>query len=399
MTGLSTPVSFAAKTITKSLQVTALWAITIFLATNLTLSLLSNHLITSPSRGTQEGRATYQACASAMSEFNHSEVVPPVVLVGSSIVMAPLWSSDWKRYTGVRDVYHHHLSIHLNKCLGLAGMKGLTTFSFALPGAMISDIYLIAQKLFRGNHTPQLIVYGLSPRDFMDDLLTGETRTVVFQQLMTLADLPSLGDLYLSTLQEKVDYILNNTIYLYGKRWRYQNKLIASTQEMLTKLLSNRCLRAKATNNEPEQHFLLETNRACVWTKSLEEYRARYRHFNHAQFSKQTAFLRNLLELANSRGIHIVLVNMPLTQENISLMPANLYDCYIQTLTNLADSYKCHLLDLQSNAHFQHEHFYDTVHLNAAGGDKLIATLSGWIVAHKTQLSPEPSNDLSTSDP
>ena len=357
----------------------AIWALCLFFLANLALSL---YAFAPTGRLTEERGATFQACNSAVDQFNKSIDTPSIVLMGSSLVMAPVWSLDNTNFSGVADVYHHHRALQLQQTLATSG-KEQDVFSFALPGAMMSDFYLIAEKLFTDTHTPKLLVCGLAPRDFMDDLLTGETRTAVFQRLMTLQDLPHLGSIYLSSFQEKTDFILNHLFYLYGKRWRYQDKIAYLLRRMYNQLLSPAVASAHTVSNQLEQQFMLNEHRAQVWAKSIEEYRARYRHFNQAQFEKQSCFLKALLALGQKRGIQIVLVNMPLTQENIELMPEGLYKRYLTSIADLAIQYQCQLIDLQKDG-YRDSDFYDTVHLNAQGGRRFVSHLASWIAKEST---------------
>ncbi|MFX5972531.1 hypothetical protein ABTE98_19220, partial [Acinetobacter baumannii] len=79
--------------------------------------------------------------------------------------------------------------ILLEKKLTENGGHEERVFSFAVPGAMVSDMDLILDKVLTGPKKPSLIVYGVAPRDFMDDLAGGETKTATFQRLGDVSDL------------------------------------------------------------------------------------------------------------------------------------------------------------------------------------------------------------------
>lgn len=354
----------------------ALWAVVVFLLINFGLSFATGHRLKGKP---EDGGATISACDSAVRQFSETKETPSVVLIGSSVLMAPLWSADVRRFSAVPDVYHHHRCLELERMLEKRGLGRQQVFTFALPGLMISDGYLLADKLLRGDKKPRLLVYGLAPRDFMDDLLTGETRTVVFQRLMDLSDLPRLGDLYLSTPKEKMDFIFNNVVYLYGKRWRYQDKMTHLWKRTFGRILPQTAGADEGDGAQVEQQFLLGQNRKLVWAKSIEEYGARYKHFNRAQFSKQEHFLEALLQESGKRDINVVLVNMPLTTDNLNLMPAGFYSNYISAVRTLADKYGAPLLNLQEDRGYKSGSFYDTVHLNDVGGQRFLSALCNWI--------------------
>jgi hypothetical protein len=302
-------------------------------------------------------------------------------MMGSSVVMAPLWSVDAKRFAGVADVYHHHRSLQMQRLLANQKVKNPVVFTFALPGAMVSDGFLLTEKLLKDGRRPQVLVYGLSPRDLMDDLLTGETRTCVFQQLMTLGDLPRLGGLYLSSWGEKFDFIANNICFLYGKRARYQQKAANLWQGLLSSWkLGGVGSETTGGAEKAAANFLLDANRKQVWQKSIEEYKLRYGHFNARQFEKQKRFLEKSLSVCRERGIKVYLVNMPLSADNLKLIDPSVYKRYRDNLTALTGKYGCSLIDMQQTAGFADNCFYDTVHLNAQGGEKLLSGLAEKIV-------------------
>lgn len=351
-------------------------ALCLFILLNLGLSLGSSNIWGKP---VQERSVVFQACDSAVRQFEHFQ--PAVVMMGSSVMMAPLWSVDVQRFHQISDVYHYHQSQQMQQLLSLKSKQAVGVFTFALPGAMVSDGYLLTEKLLKDKQAPRVLVYGLSPRDLMDDLLTGETRTSVFQRLMTLSDLPRIGHLYLSSWSEKFDFIANNVCFLYGKRARYQQKAISLLNGILNKISASRQkLDTAGGVDAAAAGFLLEANRQQVWQKSIEEYKARYRHFNLEQFEKQKRFLEQTLLLCKSRGIQVYLVNMPLSRDNLRLMDAAMYDRYLQSVNGLSKKHGCGFINLQQAAGFDDSCFYDTVHLNARGGDKLISTLSERIV-------------------
>lgn len=338
---------------------------------NLALAAAINKM---PLLASEEKGIVFQACNSAVADYQHGNKPASVVLMGSSLMMTPVWSVDLKNCQKVADVYHHHVSLSFEKMLNERGLSG-PVFNFALPGAMVSDIYLLSRKLFKGSQTPAVVVLGIGPRDFMDDLLTGETRTAVFQKLADLRDLSGDGDLYFATWQEKADFALNNAVFLYGKRCRYQDKLCQSVSRLYDRL--GKPAPAKPTghagaNLEPAAL----ADREKLWANSIEEYRARYKRFNQKQFHKQCDFLKAFLQTAAQRHIKVMLANMPLTADNLRLMPPGFYEEYRRTVKAIAASYNVQLLDLQGDRRYTDVCFYDTVHLNGQGGEQLLQTLS-----------------------
>jgi hypothetical protein len=325
---------------------------------------------------------TQQAFDSASELLRSKAGTPTISLVGSSLVLAPFWSSDLRHFKGVSDCWHHHQALWLEQCLASAGISKTSVISFGLPGLVVSDAYLITQKLFKGPTAPSVVFYGIAPRDFMDDFLGAHTQTPVFERLVTVPDAIQLGDLYFSNPQERLDFVLQKVVYLYGKRGKYQTRINKTVNKACDRIFGSNQNSVTPDDDLRSLGFLQEQNRPYVWAASIREYKARYRTFNEAQFEKQKHFLDALLKLNHERGITAVLVNMPLTADNIKLMPPGLYPRYMKSVQELAARHEVALLDLQHNDHYTDQDFYDTVHLNALGGDKLASTLAKFVSEH-----------------
>lgn len=327
-------------------------------------------------RAVREKGIVHQAADSAVEEYQNLPSPPSTVLMGSSIMMSPLWSCDILAFPKTQDIYHHHVSYCVNSILSQHG-NNRTSFSFALPGAMVSDIYLITKKLFTGAKCPSFIVYGISPRDFMDNLLTGETRTPIFKRLSDLRDVIEDGDFYLGSWTEQADFVMNNAIFLYGKRCRYQDKLNGFIKQLIARLNHG-----QLSESSPEVGFAFVQpieNSRLMWQRSIEEYRNRYSRFDSKQFDKQCVFLERMLLTAKQRGIKVLLINMPVSRQHLKLMPTGLYDRYVSFASTLATRYSATFLNLQDCTRYGDRCFYDTIHLNSIGGKKFLSDLAGHI--------------------
>lgn len=353
-------------------------ALALFVVANFAAVISSKSLIFS----VKEDTAVFQAADSAVNQYEALKNPPSIVLLGSSLVATPLWWADRDIVPNIKDFYHHHDAVTFNKALRASGNKE-DAYAFALPGAMVSDMYLIVDKIFQSKKKPEVVVLGISARDMMDDLLTGETRTPVFSRLSDLSDFKGNLDLYLSTPAEKLDFALNNLVFLYGKRYRYQLKVSQFCEKTMNKIpllkdpeSTKPALQAKET--QPLFATGLGTRKE-MWDQSRKEYQKRYEHFNKQQFDKQTVFLAKLLERAKERDIKVILVNMPLSQENKSLMPQGLYDAYYRSVSGLAQSKGASFLDLNKGDMVAEDLFLDTAHMNADGGRKLCGELAAYL--------------------
>jgi hypothetical protein len=93
-------------------------------------------------------------------------------------------------------------------------------------------------------------------------------------------------------------------------------------------------------------------------------------------FQIQSTFLDKLLTVAGERKIKPILLNMPLTPENLALMPPGAYERYLDCLRTMANTHNVPLVDLNGDPRFAHSDFYDTAHMNATGGRKLLDAIA-----------------------
>ena len=121
-----------------------------------------------------------------------------------------------------------------------------------------------------------------------------------------------------------------------------------------------------------------------------EEYRTRYNPFKLKTFIEQASYLEKFLSLNRELGTKVVLVNMPLTPDNMHLMPAGLYNSYLAKIRSLANKYQAEVLDFNSGTFFSRKEFCDTAHLNGLGGEKLAQLVCNRISQY-WQSSNDPS--------
>jgi hypothetical protein len=120
------------------------------------------------------------------------------------------------------------------------------------------------------------------------------------------------------------------------------------------------------------------------WELSVKEYRERYRKIGERDLSEQLNFLKKVVTLCKERGISLVLVNMPLSKRNLELLPPDFYDQYRHNIATILVSSRsdAKFVDLGSDTSFTDADFWDTVHMNHAGGKKLVEKISPFINAH-----------------
>ncbi|HNB14585.1 MAG TPA: hypothetical protein PLC15_04365 [Candidatus Obscuribacter sp.] len=319
----------------------------------------------------------------------------PVVLLGSSLVMSPLWAADVRLGHFLQDVNMHHRSLHMKEEMDKFGYHK-DAVSLATPGQFVSDAYLIVDKHLKDKNRPEILIYGIAPRDFMDSTTSGLV-TSVFNQLVAITDMPKIKDLFLESFDDHMNFVLERTVFLYHKRTRYQTKFEEAVEKLTCRL--DKYLAPKTESAAAP--FLMGTDHDAIWKQSTEEYARRYKTANEPLFQKQTKCLRALMQLCKERNIKLYIVAMPLSKTNMALMPPGLYQHYMDTLKTETGKADVPLIDLAADGNYGDDDFYDTVHLNQTGGERFIKQMTALVRANSQGIAftPELLKNVNVESP
>ena len=280
-------------------------------------------------------------------------------------------------------VYHDH-SVYLERALATAG-KSATCFNFAIPGGMISDDYMIMRALLNGEHRPKLIVLGVTLRDFIESHVPCAASTTSFKYFKHFFNVDDIAELAMPEFWQRLDYWQSKVVYMVGQRLDLQVAFnqamqsacdIALGQPKVVKSATPVELSANVAHNLKQEaepgDFVLHAGQIYPYEDNSAEYKKRFSNPSKKLFNTEAAFLKKFLADANANGVKVMLVNMPLTPTNMSLMPQGYYNDYLLTVKGQAAQYNCPLVDLNDGTTFSIADFRDTAHMNASGGKKLL---------------------------
>ncbi len=309
----------------------------------------------------------------------------PIVFLGSSLVLMPLNLADASFLNRTIDGAIHHTSLLFNSLLTERGQYQSCNFNFALPGLMASDAYLIANLLLQEKNNPKLIIYGIGPRDFLDNLLLSPTSTDIYHCLADLLQKNSpsqVASFKGRGWQSQLNDFLNKNILLYANK---EDIDLASSQELdsvcslisrnLAGLFQISCSTFPTPISAEKLHELLPNynpmaidKNECLFnphtpidpdrfTKNLNEYRIRYHTVNWDTFACQTKFFVDLLKLARQNNVKVLVVAMPITSVNRQLLPEYIFAAYKDNLRVLSKSCGAQFVDLDDAHSFNDQDF------------------------------------------
>lgn len=342
----------------------------------------------------------------AIDDFLAQKKSPEVVFLGSSLMLVPMAGLDADYMNRKLDGSAHHASVYFENELARTTGTKLSAFNFALPGEMPSDAYLITKFLLKGAHRPDVIIYGVGPRDFMDNLLQNPAATDPYQFLSRFGDVSPLVSRTMPGFFERFNYELGQLNYFYGNRidicHSFESEVGAALKEVLPakKEMSREAVHAMLPTYKPfqlerEEAFFRPPTEAELanFVDNLSEYRQRYKKLKWDTFLTQLHFMQETLKTARERGTHVVVVSMPITDVNRELISDSAWNLYRNSLHAVATATGASFIDFSESACFNRKDFCDTVHLHARGGRKFLDLLTEQLVDNqrvKTALRVAP---------
>lgn len=314
---------------------------------------------------------------------------PQVAFLGSSLMLVPLSGVDADVLGQNLDGAKHHHSAYFEQQFNSAtGMK-VSSFNFALPGEMPSDAYLITKFLLKDGKRPDVLVYGVGPRDFMDNLLPSPSATDPYRFLSRFGDISPIASLAMPDWNERFNYELGRLLYFYGQRVNichaFSNAVTAVVDKCengKVKTMGRDLVHQLLPDYKPfqlesgEAYFRPSTEAELAnFVDNLPEYRKRYKTVNERTFTTQMHFFSELLHDANERGTHAVVIAMPITDLNRELISDKAWARYKNTVRGVATNNGASFIDLSESERFSRKDFGDTVHLHSRGGRKLLDVL------------------------
>jgi hypothetical protein len=327
----------------------------------------------------------------ATQEYLAQRPAPPVAILGSSLLMHSISRQDADYLNQDLDYVHHHRSIYfedrLKERFGIG--KDLACFNFALPGDLVSDDYMIARALFRGEHKPRYVILGLSLRDFIDNAVNTPGTTPPFRYLKRFTDIDDIADLALPKFWQRIDYRFGKLFYPWDrkldlqvildqttKKWFTPVMAALSTPSLLNSLDYRKHVPSDLHSEVEEGMAIVKAHQPYSFDANYADYRRRCGSPNPEMFKIQTIFLEKLVDLCKREKMQLIIVNMPLTKENVDMMPTGSYSHYLAVLKETAQKGALPFVDLNQREIFAHSDFYDTAHMNSSGGKKLLNQLA-----------------------
>jgi len=327
---------------------------------------------------------------------SHPAQAHNVALLGSSLMISAASGCDANFLKKSVDLTEHHKAAYLDDMLTTRFGGKFNTFNLATPGQMPSDAFMMLKTMVNTADRPEIVIYGVAPRDFIDSTLSSPVDTEPFHYLKRIVNLDDVSEALFRNPISKLDFWLGKTAYFYKYSLDFEMALsdfCTSKMERLippdknhpftywdrVKLLPQYLpgeIKPGAVMTDPIDRQFAKSH----FTDNTADYVDRYHRPDKAIYSTQFYFLRKLTDYCQREKIELILVNMPITRQNVSILKPMWYLYYIQALREFSFYHNVPAFDLCEFDRYEHADYHDPVHLNAFGArkffDRLVAFMA-----------------------
>lgn len=335
---------------------------------------------------------------------------PDVVLFGSS-QMGGVQAADARMQGRKLDwVLDHECNI-LEGAVKARMNYSPSVFICGLPGAMISDHYVISKSLFPAAK-PGLVIITVAPRDFIDNFLPDIASTEPFKFFSHyLADDAAARKLLFTSWNDHLQNAVGAIVPMKNVAQLIPWKAVSASLPLPSPVVSADTQTGDGKQSKTGWLFSVNSDNdnvkpgQCVVLPAMPttyidnrvEYAKRYRNCNPPFYKKEVEYLGALLNYGKQENIKMMVVDMPLTAVNRGLLPPVFWLSYKGGLQKACAETGTYYLDLSADPSFNMTDFVDTVHLNATGGTKLIDRIAA-TVASDPNLSASVSRGRSIAN-
>jgi hypothetical protein len=240
---------------------------------------------------------------------------------------------------------------------------------------------IILDEIIKSQMRPKMLIVCIAPRDFLDNSHSKISESPIYKHLKSET---SYNGINLQNLISKFS--------LYPRLKIYQTSLTGATAQLLNRSTGlhdaanhktsaqtsfarrvNNLLALKICNIVPNYDQPLNT------LQDLSSYKKVYLPINETTYSQQLKAFTTLLSNAKKHSLKLVIIEMPLTMQNKTLLPKSFWNKYKRDISERCRNFEIEYLDASENTKYEIADFEDSCHLNAVGGSKFFNYLAAVI--------------------
>lgn len=316
-------------------------------------------------------------CANVVSYLT-SPNNPTVLLLGSSLIKTAAANTD-SIDCQTKVISDYNKAVFFQETLKKKLGSGVEVLSLAMQGCMASDYGLILRKSIELGKQPEFVVCCTAPAEFLSNDQPVVKNTYVHQCLLS----------YQFPQGQPPWTVAYNTL-----ERAYAPHSLEAVERVLTYARRSLCAYLSGTTGHPLDIYSAVQQKAAGLKSSkiedlpsspssnsgqfwdLAHYDMRYNPPNGPLFKEHMQNFEAMLKLCHDRGIPIVIVNMPITDVNKSLIKPWVLKKYYDKMSELTSRYEITYWNMDSPNSYALSDYQDSTHLNGAGGRKFFSALA-----------------------
>ncbi len=313
----------------------------------------------------------YRVLVSKLSNFLSSQENPDVVVMGSSLVLMPSVRCDEKA-DGKKPCYEpwfydrlvpeYTKSDYFEKLLKNKLGLNLSIKNLGVASSIMSDQQGIFEAILSTGKKPRLVILGVAPRDFLDNTFPNAAKTPTHSFLTEFHDNSILPASFTA-----------EGLQAYPTKLEHRFKKVMAYVK--THAIDVACNVSKHPATAEYTSSGGDGTERPNKLSDLERYKKLYNPPNYEMLNTQAGYLRDFLISAEHHGVNVLIVNMPLTRQNLAALNSDALKEYKRQINHLAMNYNATFLDLGSTSSYSLNDFEDCCHLNSKGGRKFFDDL------------------------
>ncbi len=322
----------------------------------------------------------------ATKDYVNQPEAPDVVFLGSSLFLHPFAMLDAKHTKKAVDHTNHHRTEYAQDRIAKEmGLEKPVCATFAMPGSLISDDWIIFETLMKGKQKPKVVVLGISARDFIDNKVRCPGTTPTFKYLSRLIDVEPLLDLAMPEWRDRTDFIAGRVAYLWGSKPSVQAALADQAKSVMAPYMGTIYNGRPFSKEEKEKLVTLNIDAQLEpgWSVITPDYEPpfedntkdfgeRYKTRHESLLNIEKEFFKRLIKSTKEANVQLVVLNMPMASLNTKMMPPGFYDEYRDFVKTTTKENGVLYRDFYGDQNYSSSVFYDIVHMNYEGGRRLI---------------------------
>lgn len=257
-------------------------------------------------------------------------------------------------------------------------------------GCLISDQALMLSKLLDRGNVPKIAILTVVPRPFVDTTIDTKISPVVCFFNNRHSGLEHVKNFF-----DLVEYGLNSVSSIFRTHSDYATVLSSWACSTFNKPLNSYVADGKAginSNNKVSifgREEILDSEKSAnpeEWAHEVDLYKKAY-VFDQKKFDYQYVQHQTMLNRLKENGITTIVLQLPLSQSNLSLLDPNVLSIWKKRLNSAANDTGATMIDLQANPQFTESDFIDGVHLKGSGGVKVWRCIIEHLKMHPERIN------------